>query len=105
MERKFPRKIKRVVIKVGSSLLADEKMRPREASLKSLVAQICALKDKGIKVLSLFRGKGFFSGLLCLLIFFLLMKICERLSCFSLCLLSYRQMRNGWILLGETIKS
>ena len=56
MKRSFPRKLKRVVIKVGSSLLADPLMRPREDSLKSLVKQICDLKDKGIEVILVSSG-------------------------------------------------
>ncbi|MBF0388031.1 MAG: glutamate 5-kinase [Candidatus Omnitrophica bacterium] len=56
MERKFPRKIKRVVIKVGSSLLATHLMKPHEASLKSLVGQICALRAKGIEVVLVSSG-------------------------------------------------
>ena len=56
MERKFPRKIKRVVIKVGSSLLATHLLKPHEASLKGLVIQICALRDKGIEVVLVSSG-------------------------------------------------
>ena len=56
MERKFPRKVKRVVIKVGSSLLATHLMKPHEASLKSLVAQICELRGKGIEVVFVSSG-------------------------------------------------
>ncbi|MBF0594204.1 MAG: glutamate 5-kinase [Candidatus Omnitrophica bacterium] len=56
MERKFPRKIKRVVIKVGSSLLATHLMKPHEVSLKSLVGQICDLRDKGIEVVLVSSG-------------------------------------------------
>lgn len=56
MERKFPRKVKRVVVKVGSSLLATHLMMPHEASLKSLVMQICDLRDKGIEVVFVSSG-------------------------------------------------
>ncbi len=56
MQRKFPRKIKRVVIKVGSSLLANHMMKPQEASLKSLVSQICDLRAKGIEVVFVSSG-------------------------------------------------
>lgn len=56
MERKFPRKLKRVVIKVGSSLLANHLMQPHETSLQSLVQQICDLRDKGIKVVLVSSG-------------------------------------------------
>ena len=41
MKREFSHKLKRVVIKVGSSLLADHLMKPHATSLKSLVNQIC----------------------------------------------------------------
>jgi glutamate 5-kinase len=56
MTRKFPRKVKRVVVKVGSSLLANQLMKPHEASLKSLVQQICELRDKGIEVILVSSG-------------------------------------------------
>lgn len=56
MSRKFPRKLKRVVIKVGSSLLANHLMRPHEVSLRSLVKQICDLRDKGIEVVLVSSG-------------------------------------------------
>jgi glutamate 5-kinase len=56
MERKFSRKLKRVVIKVGSSLLADHLMKPHATSLKSLVDQICDLRDKGIEVVLVSSG-------------------------------------------------
>jgi glutamate 5-kinase len=56
MQRKFPRKIKRVVVKVGSSLLATHLMKPHEASLRSLVAQLCDLRDKDIEVVLVSSG-------------------------------------------------
>ena len=56
MQRQFPRKVKRVVIKVGSSLIANHLMKPHEASLKSLVAQVCDLRDKGIEVVFVSSG-------------------------------------------------
>ncbi len=56
MERKFPRKLKRVVIKVGSSLLANQLMKPHEASLRSLVDQMCDLGDRGIEVVFVSSG-------------------------------------------------
>ncbi|NTV29395.1 MAG: glutamate 5-kinase [Candidatus Omnitrophica bacterium] len=56
MERKFPRKLKRVVVKVGSSLLANQLMQPHEASLRSLVDQICDLHDKGVGVVLVSSG-------------------------------------------------
>ncbi|MFH0754768.1 MAG: glutamate 5-kinase [Candidatus Omnitrophota bacterium] len=56
MNRKFPFKFKRVVIKVGSSLLADHMMNPHETSLRSLVTQICDLCDNGIAVVLVSSG-------------------------------------------------
>jgi glutamate 5-kinase len=56
MDRKFPRKLKRVVIKVGSSLIANQLMQPHEASLRSLVDQICDLREKGIDVVFVSSG-------------------------------------------------
>lgn len=54
--RRFPRKLKRVVVKVGSSLLANHMMKPHEASLKSLVAQLCDLRDKEIEIVLVSSG-------------------------------------------------
>jgi glutamate 5-kinase len=56
MDKKVSRKLKRVVIKVGSSLLADHLMKPHATSLKSLVNQICDLRDKGIDVVLVSSG-------------------------------------------------
>lgn len=56
MERKFPRKVRRVVVKVGSSLLATHLMKPHEASLYSLVTQICDLWGQGIQVVFVSSG-------------------------------------------------
>lgn len=56
MARRFPRKLKRVVIKVGSSLLANHLLKPHETSLKSLVSQICDLKDAGLEVVFVSSG-------------------------------------------------
>ncbi|MBF0486389.1 MAG: glutamate 5-kinase [Candidatus Omnitrophica bacterium] len=56
MERKFNRKLKRVVVKLGSSLLATHMMKPREASLCSLVDQACDLRDQGIEVVLVSSG-------------------------------------------------
>ena len=39
MSRKFPRKIKRIVIKLGSSVIATDTMKPRMSILRSLVDQ------------------------------------------------------------------
>ena len=51
MRRKFPQKIKKVVVKVGSSLIATYKMKPKITQLNSLVEQICDLKKQGIEVI------------------------------------------------------
>jgi glutamate 5-kinase len=56
MHRHFPKKLKRVVIKVGSSLLANALMQPHEDSLRSLVKQICDLRDQGIEVVLVSSG-------------------------------------------------
>jgi glutamate 5-kinase len=55
-QRRFPRKVKRVVVKVGSSLLANHMMKPHEASLRSLVSQIADLRDAGIEVVFVSSG-------------------------------------------------
>ncbi len=56
MFRKFPRKIKRVVIKVGSSVIATYQMKPRAARLRSLVEQISAVQKKNIEVILVSSG-------------------------------------------------
>jgi glutamate 5-kinase len=56
MPRRFPRKIKRIVIKVGSSVIATYKMKPRIAHLKSLVNQICEVQRKGVEVILVSSG-------------------------------------------------
>ncbi len=56
MYRKFPRKIKRVVIKVGSSVIATYQMKPRIAKLRSLVAQISQIQKKNIEVILVSSG-------------------------------------------------
>jgi glutamate 5-kinase len=54
--RKFPRPVRRIVIKVGSSLIATYKMKPRRARLKSLVAQISGLVRRDIEVVLVSSG-------------------------------------------------
>src|SRR3989338_4059113 len=56
MYRKFPRKIKRVVIKVGSSVIATDQMKPRIAHLRSLVGQISAIHQKNMDVVLVSSG-------------------------------------------------
>jgi len=56
MARKFPRVIKRVVIKVGSSVIATDQMKPRIAHLNSLTEQMSALRRKNIEVILVSSG-------------------------------------------------
>ncbi len=56
MSRKFPRPIKRIVIKVGSSVIATYKMKPRTARLRSLAEQISELRKKKIDVILVSSG-------------------------------------------------
>lgn len=56
MPRKFPKKIRRVVVKVGSSLVADQQMLPRESALRSLVDQIADMRERGIEVVLVSSG-------------------------------------------------
>ena len=56
MLRKFPRPVKRIVIKVGSSVIATYKMRSRVAQLRSLVRQICEVQRKGVEVILVSSG-------------------------------------------------
>ncbi|MCA9407384.1 MAG: glutamate 5-kinase, partial [Candidatus Omnitrophica bacterium] len=56
MFRKFPKPIKRIVIKVGSSVIATYKMKPRTAHLRSLVDQIIAIQNKKIEVVLVSSG-------------------------------------------------
>ncbi|MBI5150679.1 MAG: glutamate 5-kinase [Candidatus Omnitrophica bacterium] len=56
MSRKFPRPIKRIVIKVGSSVIATYAMKPRVAHLRSLVRQIAAVERNGVEVVLVSSG-------------------------------------------------
>lgn len=56
MSRKFPRPIKRIVIKIGSSVIATYQMKPRTAHLRSLVEQVCLVQKKGIEVVIVSSG-------------------------------------------------
>ena len=56
MSRKFPRPIKRIVVKVGSSVIATYKMKPRTARLGSLAQQIGHLRRAGIDVILVSSG-------------------------------------------------
>ncbi len=56
MRRKFPQKIKKIVVKVGSSLIATYKMKPKITQLNSLVEQICSLQEQGMEVVLVSSG-------------------------------------------------
>lgn len=56
MSRKFPRPVKRIVIKVGSSVIATYAMKPRIAHLGSLAAQIARVQRDGIEVILVSSG-------------------------------------------------
>lgn len=56
MYRQFPRPLRRIVIKFGSSVIASEVMKPREEQLKSLVQQICKIQKSGIEVIVVSSG-------------------------------------------------
>lgn len=56
MPRKFPRPVKRIVIKVGSSVIVTYRLKPRLAHLRSLVEQIASVQKKGIEVVVVSSG-------------------------------------------------
>ena len=56
MTRSFQRPIKRIVVKLGSSQIADGRMRPKTAQLSSLCKQISELRKKGIEVVLVSSG-------------------------------------------------
>lgn len=56
MSKRFPKTIKRVVVKVGSSVIATDQMKPRTEHLCSLVEQISALRKKNIDVILVSSG-------------------------------------------------
>jgi glutamate 5-kinase len=56
MTRTFQRPIKRIVVKLGSSQIADGKMRPRTAQLLSLCKQIGQLRKDGVEVVLVSSG-------------------------------------------------
>ncbi len=56
MTRTFKRPIKRIVVKLGSSQIADSKMRPKTAQLKELSKQISLLHKAGIEVVLVSSG-------------------------------------------------
>jgi len=56
VKRKFPRKVKRIVIKVGSSVIATYQMKPRAACLRSLVEQISAVQKENMEIILVSSG-------------------------------------------------
>ena len=56
MTRTFQRPIKRIVVKLGSSQIADSRMRPKTAQLSSLCKQISQLRKQGIEVVLVSSG-------------------------------------------------
>ena len=56
MTRTFQRPIKRIVVKLGSSQIADSKMRPKTAQLSALCKQISQLRKKGVEVVLVSSG-------------------------------------------------
>ncbi len=56
MTRTFTRPIKRVVVKIGSSVIAGDTLKARTAQLRSLVGQMSALNAKGIEVVLVSSG-------------------------------------------------
>ncbi|MBN1869959.1 MAG: glutamate 5-kinase [Candidatus Omnitrophica bacterium] len=56
MFRKFPRKINKIVVKVGSSVIATDQMKPRMAHLRSLVGQVSAIRRQDIDVILVSSG-------------------------------------------------
>ena len=56
MHRIFPRPIKRIVVKVGSSVVATYKMSPKKARLKSLTEQISKVLNQGQEVILVSSG-------------------------------------------------
>lgn len=56
MTRAFQRPVKRIVVKLGSSQIADSKMKPKRAQLSSLCKQIRQLNKQGIEVVLVSSG-------------------------------------------------
>lgn len=56
MSRIFPRKIKRVVVKVGSGIIANYQLKPRTARLRSLIEQMSHARGQGIEVVFVSSG-------------------------------------------------
>jgi len=56
MVRQFPRKVKCVVVKIGSSVIATYRLKPKTAKLESLVEQIAAIQKDGVDVVLVSSG-------------------------------------------------
>lgn len=56
MKRTFSHPIKRIVVKLGSSQIVDDKLKPRIKQLSSLVQQIQKLRKRGIEVVLVSSG-------------------------------------------------
>ena len=56
MSRTFPRPIRRIVVKVGSSVMATYQMQPKTARLRSLITQIDQARRNGIEVVLVSSG-------------------------------------------------
>lgn len=56
MSRKFSRKIRRIVVKVGTSVLANYELYPQQARLRSLVEQMGTLWQEGVEVILVSSG-------------------------------------------------
>ncbi|MEW5895488.1 MAG: glutamate 5-kinase [Candidatus Omnitrophota bacterium] len=56
MTRKFSRPVKRVVVKVGSGIIANYKLKPRKTRLGSLVEQMSVARQNGIEVVFVSSG-------------------------------------------------
>ncbi len=56
MIRTFQRPIKRIVVKLGSSQIADSQMRPKTAQLSALCKQISQLHKAGVEVVLVSSG-------------------------------------------------
>jgi len=56
MARNFPRPIKRIVVKVGSGVIANYRLKPRTARLRSLVQQMAEARRRGIEVVFVSSG-------------------------------------------------
>ena len=56
MSRKLPGKIKRVVIKIGSGIIANYCMTPRKSRFNALMKQVGAMRKKGIEIILVSSG-------------------------------------------------